>query len=150
MSGLPENEFDLEKLFLPSWAQEPSSARQYAKYEGGEAPEGRPDGRGPRRDRRISGPGERRDHKAPRGDRRKPGGEGERRGPPSTDRRGFQPRRTEHPRPEPSAPLPEIELTFVPEEKGVESLARQVKITGRAYPLFDIARMILEKPERQS
>jgi len=30
----------------------------------------------------------------------------------------------------------------------VESLARQIKMTGRAYPLFDIAQMILQKPER--
>jgi hypothetical protein len=44
--------------------------------------------------------------------------------------------------------LPEIDLSLVPEEKGVESLARQIKMTGRAYPLFDIAQMILQKPER--
>jgi hypothetical protein len=29
-------------------------------------------------------------------------------------------------------------------------LARQIKMTGRAYPLFDIAQMILQKPERHS
>jgi hypothetical protein len=38
----------------------------------------------------------------------------------------------------------------VPDEKGVESLARQIRMTGRAYPLFDIAQMILQKPERHS
>ena len=38
----------------------------------------------------------------------------------------------------------------MPEEKGVESLARQIKMTGRAYPLFDIAQMILQKPERHT
>jgi hypothetical protein len=38
----------------------------------------------------------------------------------------------------------------VPEEKGVDSLARQIKMTGRAYPLFDIAQMILAKPERHN
>jgi hypothetical protein len=41
-----------------------------------------------------------------------------------------------------------LNTSLVPEEKGVESLARQIKITGRAYPLFDIAQMILQKPER--
>lgn len=30
----------------------------------------------------------------------------------------------------------------------MESLARQIKATARAYPLFDIARLILQKPER--
>jgi hypothetical protein len=39
---------------------------------------------------------------------------------------------------------------LLPDEKGVESLARQIKITGRAYPLFDIAQMILQKPERHA
>jgi hypothetical protein len=39
-------------------------------------------------------------------------------------------------------------VSLVPDRKGVESLARQIKMTGRAYPLFDIAQMILQKPER--
>lgn len=30
----------------------------------------------------------------------------------------------------------------------MESLARQIKLTGRAYPLFEIAGLILKKPER--
>jgi hypothetical protein len=47
-------------------------------------------------------------------------------------------------------PLPEIDLSLRPEEKGVESLARQIKMSGRAYPLFDIAQMILQKPERHT
>ena len=37
----------------------------------------------------------------------------------------------------------------MPDEKGIESLARQIRMTGRAYPLFDIAQLILQKPERQ-
>lgn len=36
----------------------------------------------------------------------------------------------------------------MPEEKGVEGLARQIKLTGRAYPIFDIAHLILKKPDR--
>jgi hypothetical protein len=46
--------------------------------------------------------------------------------------------------------LPELNVSVVPDEKVVESLARQIKITGRAYPLFDIAQMILQKPERHA
>jgi hypothetical protein len=46
--------------------------------------------------------------------------------------------------------LPELNVNLVPEERGVESLARQIKVTGRAYPLFDIAQMILQKPERHT
>src|SRR5436309_2072336 len=155
MSTVPENEFDLEMLFLPAWAQEPSSAKQYAQYEGREE---RSLDRGPSRgrpqQRRQGGaPGARRDEGRPRQDRGGPprgkGGRdqasgGERRGP---DRGEARERR--EPR-EALQPLPEINLSFLPDEKGVESLARQIKMTGRAYPLFDIAQMILQKSERHA
>jgi len=153
MSTLPDNEFDLEKLFLPAWAQEEPSSAKYAKYEGrDERTEERRDRRGPRR--RDTPAGGRREGGRPSQDRRGPPGvgrtephragadrhdRGERRGP-----QGGAPRE----RREPPPPLPEINVTLVPEEKGVESLARQIKMTGRAYPLFDIAQMILQKPER--
>jgi hypothetical protein len=55
----------------------------------------------------------------------------------------MAPRREEKPQ-----PLPEVAVSIIAEEKGVESLARQIRITGRAYPLFDIAQLILQKPER--
>jgi hypothetical protein len=47
-------------------------------------------------------------------------------------------------------PLPELNVAFIPEEKGVEQLARQIRMTGRAYPLFQIAQLILQKAERYS
>jgi hypothetical protein len=46
--------------------------------------------------------------------------------------------------------LPELEVQFRPEDTGVDSLARQIKMTGRAYPLFDIAQLFLQKPERHN
>ncbi len=46
------------------------------------------------------------------------------------------------------APLPDLSVTFIPDDKGVESLSRQIKMSGRSFPLFDIAQMILQKPER--
>lgn len=39
---------------------------------------------------------------------------------------------------------------MLPDDKGVESLARQIRMTGRAYPLFEIAQMILQRPDRLS
>ena len=45
MSTLPENELDLDKLFLPAWAQGTTSTKQYANFE---AREERPDRRGDR------------------------------------------------------------------------------------------------------
>jgi hypothetical protein len=154
MSTLPDNEFDLEKLFLPAWAVEDSSSAKYAKYTGEEGTFDRRDDRRGFRSPRREGAG-RRDHR-PRGERQGPRGTHPRqdRGAAPERRSGedrVRPRRPEdRPHREPPAPLPELEVSLVPDEKGVESLARQIKITGRAYPLFDIAQMILQKPERHS
>jgi hypothetical protein len=161
MSTPPENELDLDKLFLPAWAQEPASANLYAKYEGGGEDRGgrTEDRRGPRPPRRP-GPsqGPPRDQNRPRGENRGPrpagagppaAGRGERGRPSGGDRPGFRrggPDRDRRPPPPP--PLPEIGLSLVPDEKGVDSLTRQIKMTGRAYPLFGIAQMILQRPER--
>jgi hypothetical protein len=164
MSTPPENELDLEKLFLPAWAQEPASANLYARYEGGEErPErGRDDRRGPRRERRGP-PGERRGGERPRrpdgqrGERRPAGpsqGRDDRGNRPGRDRfgrgRGPRDQRDQRERREPPPPLPEVGITLLPDDKGVESLARQIRMTGRAYPLFEIAQMILQRPDRLS
>ncbi len=164
MSTTPEADFDLEKLFLPAWAQETPSANRYAKYTGtegadrelgdrrprrrdGDRPQGRDQNRGPRRDRP---PGPRREGDRPQ-QSRGPGGPGA--GPRPDFRRGGGDRRG-GPRPhedrrEPVIPLPEINVLLMPDEKGVDSLSRQIKMSGRSFPLFDIAHMILQKPERQ-
>src|SRR5262249_48368648 len=153
MSTGPESEFDLDKMFLPAWAQEPAAAK-YAKYElePEDRPERRADRRGPRGPRPDRRPGPRRDDSRPPGP-----GPGRRTSPPrsaqrraGSDERGPSWRREAPERREPPPPLPELTVSVVPDEKGVESLARQIKMTGRAYPLFDIARMILQKPERHS
>ena len=145
-------DLDLESLFLPAWVQDKPAGNRYEKFTGNE---------GMKPERSFSGkPGERR---APRRDG--PGGGGERRGgPPRSDSKfggndrqggGFRggdrrdDRREPVHRPEP-APLPEVSVTILPGENGVESLARQIKMTGRAYPLFQIAQLVLDKPERYS
>ncbi len=46
-------------------------------------------------------------------------------------------------------PLPDLMVTLMPDDKGVDSISRQIKMSGRSFPLFDIAQMILQKPERQ-
>ncbi|HEV2392031.1 MAG TPA: hypothetical protein VG146_06670 [Verrucomicrobiae bacterium] len=156
MSIVPDNEFDLEKLFLPAWAQEAPSAIKYAKYEG-EAQ--RRDEKGPRGPRRQGRPaGQHAGARPPGGDRRRRTDSEGRQGRPGGGPRpqagrdaGFDARPGDRrPRREPPPPLPEIAVNIVPEEKGVESLARQIKMAGRAYPLFDIAQMILQKPERHT
>lgn len=169
MSINPETDLDLEKLFLPAWAQDTSTANRYAKFTGNEgAPRDRGDRSGPRPPRRDGGGGGgggNRGFGGPRregqGQGRGPGGPGapggqrpggfggprrDDRGPRRDDRRDFRGgERRETP-----PPLPEINVSLIPDERGVESMARQVKMTGRAFPLFDIAHLIMQKPERYS
>lgn len=45
--------------------------------------------------------------------------------------------------------MPEgITLDLIPDPAGIDSLTRQIRQTGRAYPLFDIAHLILKRPDR--
>ncbi|MGA3181651.1 MAG: hypothetical protein ABSF38_15020 [Verrucomicrobiota bacterium] len=144
MSEPPETEFDLEKLFLPAWAQESSGANKYAGFMGDTRRESRPDDRqAPRRGpprpggQRPAGgrPQDRRSDARDRG--------GPREGRPDRGQR-FEPRE-----PIPPPPPLQVTATILPDDKGLDSLARQIRMTGRAYPLFDIAQLILQKPERQ-
>ncbi len=144
MSTPSETELDLDSLFLPAWAQQPANKNLYAKYEGRD--EARDSRRGERGDHRPGRPqGDRsRDQRSPRPQPGRGSGERPQRGfAPPLDRRPEQERFTPQ-------PLPEVDVQFRPDEHGVDSLARQIKMTGRAYPLFGIAQIILEKPERHS
>ena len=161
MSKSSDQDFDLELHFLPAWAQKPSQETRYSDFGGSAESRGGDDQRRERRgDRRPGGP---RPQRGP-GDRPRPGagqrppGSAEARGPrperrDGRDRRDYgkggrgPERRTTAP---PAPPLPDIQVAFTPDDKGVDSLARQIKMTGRSYPLFDIAQMILQKPERYS
>ena len=143
----PLKELDLDLEFVPAWAQKPNDAKPYADYAGEERSRSR--GRGDWGDR----PPRRRDDN--RGRDAKGGGrdrnrDGDRH-PKFQKRDGKRPfdKRKDFRRNEaPQRPPLELDVAIQPEKNGVESLARQIKHTGRAYPLFDIARLILAKPER--
>jgi hypothetical protein len=159
MSTASDLDLDLENLFQPAWTQSKTESNRFEKFTGNE---------GVKPERRFSDkPGER------RGPRREGsgggsgfgggGGGGGGRGGARPQRSGGSKfggqgnfgrrddRRDDRREPQAApAPLPEINVTFLPDEKGVEQLARQIKITGRAYPLFQIAQLVLQKPERYS
>ena len=160
------SDLDLENLFQPAWAQGKSEANRFEKFTGNEGvkperrfndkPGARPSGNrpgGPRRDAGGGGGGfggGGRPGGPPRSGGAKFGGSGDRRPAQGFSRGGDRRDDRRDQRPPAPAPLPEIAVTFVPDEKGVEQLARQIKVTGRAYPLFQIAQLILQKPERYS
>ncbi len=152
MSTVSDLDLNLDNLFQPAWAQGKTETNKFAKFTGNE---------GVKPERTFSGkPGERR---APRRDGAGAGGfgGGERRGGPPRGGSKFGERqggfrggeRRDEPRaerPAPPAPLPALNVAFIPEDRGVEQLSKQIKVTGRAYPLFQIALLILQKGERYS
>jgi hypothetical protein len=161
MNNIADLGLDMENLFQPAWAQGKSEANRFEKFTGNEGvrPERKRgeagDRRGPRREGGGGG-GDRRggEGRGPRAGGAGGGGGGgrfgDRKGGPRREERRDDRRDERGERPEPVAPLPELGVAFVPEEKGVEQLARQIRMTGRAYPLFQIAQLILQKAERYS
>ncbi|MBM3838811.1 MAG: hypothetical protein FJ398_12760 [Verrucomicrobia bacterium] len=137
-SGSGKIELDLDLQLLPAWAQRPPEENRYARYEGRDAD---PSSRRPSRFQR----GERRPG---RGDFRKdrPERPGERKFEKRPPRPGGPPRPDE--RKERFARRVEVSINIIPEEKGVESLAKQIHLTGRAYPLFGVAALVLKRPDR--
>src|SRR6478735_9571061 len=127
MSTTPESELNLEELFLPSWAKDSSTSNKYAKHTGEDRPIRGERRGGPRRDFGGPRPGDKRGGPQGRG----PGGPGGNRAGQSRGERpprggGGERFRREEPREfRPPEPLPEINITLLPDEKGVESLARQ-------------------------
>ncbi len=146
MNNPSEFELDQDLQLLPAWARQPSSVNRYANYSGG-GEEPRQRGRGGerpfRRDRSREEAGRERRSAPPREARPNSPGPA---GPPSGKIRPA-PRRPERPE-EPEVPLPEVLVNLIPEKEGVELLARQIRLTGRAYPLFQIAGLILKHPDR--
>ncbi len=153
MSTTPESDLDLELHFLPAWAKESPAANRFENYRGGSD---RPADRGDRgdrtfnrRDRPPSRPPPGMPGRGPAEGRRDAPGRGPR--PPRRDGPDRRPERRDMDRSAPPPPpLPEVLIAFIPDDHGVDSLARQIRMTGRAYPLFEIAQMILAKPERHS
>lgn len=172
---MSDSPLDLDLKFLPDWLKEPADKNPYADY-AGEAPRrdadrrfgdrrpsrpggdrsprpqgGRPQGGGPHR----SGgprPGDRdrgprrdggRDARGPQGSRNFQGSRGP--GPRGGERR---PERPAAPRPE-EVQIP-LNIEFLPEPGAIAALAKQIKSSHRAYPLYGLGRMFLNKPERHS
>ena len=143
-------DFDLK--FMPDWLKEAPAKNPYADYQSKEYDRPRKDFNGPRPPSR---PGQ---NNNPRGDR-KPGGQGNRNDKPRDDRRGgpskpnFSNRSRDDQRGPQRPPAPPVEaapvnIEFFPETNCVASIAKQIKTTSHACPLFGLAKMFLAKPER--
>lgn len=127
---------DLDLKFLPDWLKESPSKNAYADYGGADLEKrGRDFSKStpPPRDRR---PGERCASERRRPDSRCRDQPGER-----------NPERTREQAVPPVKAAP-VDVEFLPEPNCATALAKQIKSSARAYPLFGLARMFLEKPGR--
>ena len=121
--GLVNLEMDLTKSFQPSWAREsdaPERISRLAEKHGG-------DDRPSRADRP--------ERRAPRNDRDRP---------PARSAG----RRDDRAEPRPAPELQGWTVQFAPDRRGLDGLGKQIKTGTKAYPLFGLARLVLEKSER--
>jgi hypothetical protein len=129
---------DLAQSFLPSWAKGAATSERVSRLVEKHGNEPVRDRRDDRRDGLQGGR---------RPQRREGGGPGGRR----DDKRDRGPRRDER-RPErESRPEPAVlgwDIQFLPDRPGVEGMVKQIKTSAKSYPLFDLARLVLEKSER--
>ena len=147
----------LDLKFLPDWLKETTAPKKYADHPGessresrGAAGEGRGFSRGgPRRDGGNRSDNPRREGSGGRRDDRQSGGP--QRGGQRNDFRGG----SDRPSQQRSAPKPEVvvvpvKVQILPEPNAAANIAKQIRVSAKAYPLFGTARMFLEKPERHA
>ncbi len=114
----------LDLNFVPQWARKPPGESHYGRKDFSDEEERRPRRRDDRRGRR----------EGPRDDR------------PRRPRRDEYAPREPGPRREPPKELP-VSVTFLPEQKRLASLVRQIHHSRRAYPLMDLANLLIHDPE---
>jgi hypothetical protein len=161
----------LDLRLTPDWLKESETGNRYADYEGDDQLDRQHRGRRDRRDDRTRRPSPSNDRpRQDRSDRRpapntKPADpspsrapSGARSGPANRPATlgGQRPSRSDRPRFErqdSEAAHPEVEpapvqIDFLPEERAFSKIIQQIKQGHIAYPLFGLARMFLERPER--
>jgi hypothetical protein len=149
---------DLLKSFQPAWVKESSSSPKTSHFSD--------EGFSSRRDDRFSGDRDdfdfRKDrrpsknkrlprHGQEHGPKSAPAAGGDRH--PSGKKPPFRKDGPRGPRPNTEADrgVPALEgweIKFLPEPRGVEGLVKQIKASAKAYGLFDLARLVLEKSPR--
>ena len=148
----PISSFDLR--FTPDWLKESEKENRYADYEG-EALESRRE-----RDSRTRRSGgsdrqrrEQREQRSPGARPARPGGQRSRDASSSQRPPRMEDRNRPHRDESRSTPPDEVEpaavqVDFLPEERAFAKVIQQIKQGHTAYPLFGLARMFLERPER--
>ena len=149
----------LDLRLTPDWLKESEPGNRYADYDGDDPQDRHHRGRRDRRDDRPRRPSPSNDRaRRPQADRG-PAANNKAPQPPAprsaetggpkpfrSDRPRFQ--RREEPAPRPEAEPAPVQIDFLPEERAFSKIIQQIKLGHIAYPLFGLARMFLERPER--
>lgn len=156
MNDSDPSPINLDELrLLPAWLREGEAepANRYASHNyplegererrGGSGGGGRRPDFGGRERSGGGGGGQGRGDGARRPDRGR-SGPPSRSGPPRRDR---DDRRPAGPPPTPVVPAP-VGIQFLPDERCLESIVKQIRSRHMAYPLFGLARMFLQEPAR--
>lgn len=136
----PDEDILLDLNFVPQWAKKAPAANHYASAERSE--------RRPSRDRRDGPRRERSDRRDAPARSPRPPFKGNRHGEPhrEEDDRGARPGESREPRPAPRVELP-VDVRFLPDQKMLGSMVRQIHHSKRAYPLMDLAGLFLSDPK---
>jgi hypothetical protein len=149
----------LDLRLTPDWLKESEPGNRYADYDGDDSQDRHHRGRRDRRDdrpRRPSPSNERprrpQTDRGPAAGNKSPQAPAPRSAesgspkPTRSDRPRFQ--RREEPALRPEAEPAPVQIDFLPEERAFSKIIQQIKQGHIAYPLFGLARMFLERPER--
>lgn len=144
----------LDFKFLPDWLKESAPSNPYAGFQGdsGDAKDDRHRGGGRREGGRSSRfpqsrEGEGRRYQRSGRPQRDSRGSSDRHGKKHGHNDAFRGERRESRPIAESAPV-NLRIEFLPEPTGAANISKQIRQSGRAYPLFNTARLFLEKPER--
>lgn len=132
----------LDLNFVPQWARKPPGVNPYGDSDGEDRDQprhsGRRQGRAPRRDRST---------RDGRKDRR-PGRNRSEQDRAGRDSRPDYKQKQEHRQEEREAALAlPVDVSFIPERKGLGFLVKEIRGKSRAYPLMDLAGLFLSKPD---
>jgi hypothetical protein len=155
----------LDLRLTPDWLKDSEPGNRYADYVGDDAQDRHHRGRRDRRDERPRRPSPPNDRPRRGPSDRAPAANNRTPQPPASapaaaprssdtadqkpfrsDRSRFQ--RREEPALRPEAEPAPVQIDFLPEERAFSKIIQQIKLGHIAYPLFGLARMFLERPER--
>jgi hypothetical protein len=146
-SSASKQALDLNSLsglnFGPNWADANAKPSRPKDYDDGRGKRG--GGGGASRDRR-SGGGRPGDREGPSDRRRRPSGGPGRQAGPGGPRGRRDSDQSRHSAPKPFEPTVQVDL--YPQDEAFEALINRLRSSARTYQLFDIAHLLLEKPDR--